>query len=168
MLESKIIEKPDLHVVGLEAPFIHAMSPDANNAAVIGPLWDRFIGCAGEVRGRIGHDMVGIIYGRPPAERGHRDELQYIAGVPVHSVQPLPAGMVAHTVPAGTFAVFIHRGPIRNIAQTVGAIYQQWLPGSTWRHAQIADVEWYGERFCADGPESEMEYWLSVTPKTGG
>lgn len=165
MHEPQIVEKPALTVVGLEASFISALSPDATNSHVIGPLWDKFVHRAAEVPNRIGHDMLGVVYGRPPAERSHPHEMQYIAAVPVSSTAKIPQGMVAHTVTAGTFAVFTHRGPINSIAKTVDEIYRVWLPQSAWQHAQIADVELYDERFCGGGDDSEMEIWISVVPK---
>jgi AraC family transcriptional regulator len=163
MLQSQIAQKPELHVVGLEASFIHALSPDKTNFQVIGPLWDQFPRRAGEVLHRSGHAMVGVIYGRPEAQRAHPDELQYIAGVPVSTVAEIPKGMVSRSIPAGTFAVFTHRGPISAIGDTMHAIYRVWLPQSGYRHSEIADIEWYDDRFCAEGAESEMDYWVSVT-----
>jgi AraC family transcriptional regulator len=162
MREPQIVEKPALTVVGLEAPFISAMSPDATNLKVIGPLWERFVKRADQIPHRIGHDMVGVIFGRPTAERSHSHEMQYIAGVPVSSTAQIPEGMVAHTVPASTFAVFTHRGPITAIGNTVKQAYREWLPNSGFQHAGVADVEMYGELFCGGGEDSEMEYWISV------
>jgi predicted transcriptional regulator YdeE len=168
MHEPQIVEKPALTVVGLETPFIHALSPDTNNFKVIGPLWDRFVHRAGEVPHRIGDAMYGIIYGRPATERSHPDELQYIAGVPVSSAAEVPVGMVSHTVPAGTFAVFLHHGPITKIADTCREIYRIWLPRSAWVHAEIADVELYDQRFDCENEASEMEYWISVKRQKSG
>jgi AraC family transcriptional regulator len=73
--------------------------------------------------------------------------------------------MVERTIPIGTFAVFTHRGPIEAIRETVQEIYRVWLPQSAFRHAEIADVELYDDRFHCDRDDSEMEYWISVTPK---
>jgi AraC family transcriptional regulator len=165
MLQGQIVEKPALHVVGLEAAFIHALSPEATNFKVIGPLWDRFVHRAGEVPNRIGEEMFGVIYGRPEKERAHPDELQYIAAVRVSSENAIPPGMVERTVPAGTFAVFTHHGPIQMIGDTVREIYRDWLPQSAFRHAEIADIELYDHRFHCDRDDSEMEYWISVTSK---
>jgi AraC family transcriptional regulator len=165
MLTPQIVDKPALTVVGLETPFLHALSPQTTNMQVIGPLWDRFMHRAKEVSGRRGDAMYGIVYGRPEAERSHADELQYIAGVAVDSAATVPAGMVIYTVPAGKFAVFFHRGPITNIAETCREIYRVWLPQSPWQHAGTADVELYDERFDCESEASEMEYWVPVVPK---
>jgi AraC family transcriptional regulator len=165
MLEPHIVQKPALTVVGLEASFLHALSPQSTAAQVIGPLWDRFCHRAHEVPNRIGETMYGIIYGRPENERAHPHELQYIAAVAVDSTGDIPQGMVHWTVPAGTFAVFTHRGPIADIAKTVTKIYRVWLPQSNYDHAEMADVELYDHRFHCDRDDSEMEYWISVKPK---
>src|SRR5262245_54715775 len=146
MQQPQILDKPVLTIVGLETPFIHALSPDTNNY-IIGPLWDRFVHRAKDVPNRAGTAMYGIIYGRPESERSHPHELQYIAAVAVNSLGDVPAGMTSRTIPAGTFAVFLHRGPITKIADTCREIYRVWLPHSAWEHSDIADVELYDERF---------------------
>ena len=166
MQQPRIVEKPELKVIGYEAAFIHCLSPEATNFQVIGPLWDRLIGQAAHIPNRIGDAMFGVIYGRPETERTHPHELQYIAAVPVNSTAEIPEGMVSWTVPAGTYAVCTHRGPIRTIGETVSVIYRGWLPQSAYQHAETADVELYDDRFCYAGADSEMEIWIPVTPKT--
>lgn len=165
MLQPRIEHKPPLTVIGLRRSFRHALSPDATNMQVIGPLWGEFVAQADTIPNRIGHDMFGVIYGRPAEERSHPHELEYIAAVPVSSTAAVPPGMVAWTVPATTFAVFEHHGPIARIADTVRQIYRQWLPASAYEHSGIADVELYDERFCTEGQESVMEYWISIKPR---
>lgn len=165
MLQPQIVDKPPLSVAGLETTFIHALSPAASNVEVIGPLWERLIPRVNEIERRVGGEMYGVIYARPAAERAHCDELVYVAGVAVSDAGKLPDGMTSRTVPSGRFAVFVHRGPIQGIRETVSEIYRVWLPQSGYEHAGIADVELYDHRFCLDSPDSEMEYWVSVRPK---
>jgi len=166
MIEPQICHKEPLTVVGLEASFISGLSPDATNAEVIGPLWDRLVHSCHHVPNRVDSTaMFGVIFGRPEEERSHRDELQYIAGVPVRSTSDVPDGMVVRTVAEGLFAVFTHRGPINNIIDTVGDIYRTWLPQSDYQHSNIADVELYDHRFDCGSNDSEMEYLISIEPK---
>ena len=165
MIEATIVEKPALAFVGLEASFNHGLSKDSTAAQVIGPLWGQF-GCrAEEVPKRVGHGMYGVIYGRPESERKHPDELQYIAGVQVSAPDNLPPGMVTRTIPASTYAVFVHRGPIHGIAETLRQVYREWLPQSGYKHANFADIELYDSRFDCESPSSEMEYWISIIPE---
>lgn len=165
MIQPQIIEKPEMTFGGCHASFIHALSPDTTNFKVIPPLWEEFFRRVEDVPGRIGNDMFGVIWGRPESERKHPHELEYLAGVAVKPGSSVPEGMVSRTIPAGTFTVFIHRGPIKNIGTTVHEIYRVWLPQSEYEHSGVADVEVYGSRFCPDGEDSEMEYWISVMTK---
>ena len=168
LLQPRIVEQPSFTVIGIEASFIHALSPDATNFQVIPQLWSRLNQAAHQVSHRIGTTMYGVIDARPESERKHPHELQYLAAIPVSMVGEIPTGMVARTISAGLFAVFTHRGPIQSIGDTVHQIYRVWLPQSDYVHSEIADVEVYGERFCGDRPDSEMEYWISVAPKNAG
>ena len=162
MIDPHVVEKPAFTIVGCEATFISALSPDANNLEVIGGLWESFVHRAKEVPHRADQAMYGLIYSRNESQRSHPDEFQYIAGVQVDQVGELPAGMVARTIPASKYVVVIHRGPIARIGETMSLLYQTWLPDSPYRHSGLADIEKYDERFHPDAEESEMEYWISV------
>jgi AraC family transcriptional regulator len=165
MLVPQVVEKPELLVVGLEVPFVSALSPEATNLPVIGRLWDQFLHRVGQVPNRLGGEMYGIVFERPGADRRHPHEMQYLAGVRVSSTAEVPTGMARHTLPAGTFAVFTHRGPIEAIGRTLAEIYREWLPQSPFRHAGTADVEMYDRRFRTGRDDSKMEYWVPVVPK---
>ena len=39
------------------------------------------------------------------------------------------------------------------------------LPQSGYDQADVPDVELYDHRFQCEGDDSEMEYWIGVTPK---
>ena len=164
MLTPDIVTKTACIIAGCEGAFIHALSPDANNLSVIGGLWDRLGPRYEEIPNRFGKTSVGLIYGKCETERSHADELQYIAGVFVSSDEGFPEGLSSHQIPEQLFAVFLHCGPIQGIGETVAEIYRDWLPQSGYQHAGIADIEIYDERFCADGEDSVLEYWISIQP----
>lgn len=166
MLAPQLLQKPALTFVGMETPFISGLSKDTNASKVIPPLWDeQFIRRVNEIPNRVGTAAYGVMYVKPKAHRSHPEELQYIAAVTVSSADRLPEGMVSRIVPATTFAVFLHRGPIRTIVDTCYQIYRVWLPQSAYEHSGIADIEVYDHRFDANSETSEMEYWISVKPK---
>src|SRR5262245_20241332 len=137
MQEPLIEGKSPLTVIGQECSFIHSQSPEANNLRVIGALWDQFLKLAESVPHRADQAMYGVIYEPPASERGHPHELQYIAGVAVSSMAEVPAGMVARTIPAAKYAVFLHHGPINRIGETVRKIYREWLHASSYRHTGL-------------------------------
>ncbi len=164
MIEPQIVPMESFYVVGMEARFIGALSPEANNFDVIPPLWDRFINRMGQVEGRSDEATYGLVITRPERERSHPDELLYVAGVAVHGVASLPEGMVCHKVPASTFAVFTHRGPISKLTETVRMAVDVWLPSSGYRWNGL-EVERYDHRFSFESPqESEMETWMGIVP----
>lgn len=168
MLQPQIVEKPAATYAGLEASFISGLSPDTTNFKVIGPLWQKLFERVHEIPHRIGKEMYGIMSNTPESERTHPHEMQYLAGITVSSTDEIPSGTNWRTLPATTFAVFTHKGPIDRICDTVAKIYRQWLPQSDYEHSDIADIELYDHRFCHDSANSEMEYWISVRKKSGG
>lgn len=166
MLEPQLLQKPALTFVGMETPFISGLSKDTNASRLIPPLWDeKLIPRMNEIPNRVGAAAYGVMYVKPKAQRSHPEELQYIAAVTVSSADKLPEGMVSRIVPATTYAVVLHRGPIRTIVDTCYQIYRVWLPQSAYEHSGIADIEVYDHRFKGNADDSELEYWISVKPK---
>lgn len=167
MNEPEIIQRDAFALVGVEAPFIGALSPDASNFQVIPALWDKFINRVGEIEGRSDEAAYGLVITRPEQERSHPDELLYVAGTVVSEVSSVPEGMVRHEVPAATYAVFTHRGPIANLPETIRFAMEVWLPNSGYRW-NLIEVERYDHRFSIESPqESEMETWLGIVLADG-
>ncbi len=161
-MEPMIVEKPALQIVGLETSFIHALSSDYNATEVITPLWHDILQRRDEIHNPIDDAMYALLYARPENERSHPDKRQYIAGRLVDSVKNIPNGMTTYQIPPTRFAIFDHRGPISQIAETCKKIYCQWLPSSPYEHAGVADIEHYDHRFDGETKDSVMGYWVSI------
>lgn len=90
----------------------------------------------------------------------------YVAGVPVSRVERLPAGVVAETLPALTWAVFGHRVrslPLHEeLAPTYRWIFGTWLPSSDWEYPVAADFERYPPGFDPGEARGTIEIWLPV------
>ena len=167
MIEPEIVQKEAFTIVGMEASFIGALSPDANNFELVPALWHRFINRLDEVESRTDEACYGLIITRPERERSHPDELLYVAGAAVRGVASIAEGMVSHTVPASTFAVITHRGPIADLPETILCAMEEWLPGSGYRW-NLLEVERYDHRFSIESPQdSEMETWMGIVPEGG-
>lgn len=79
----------------------------------------------------------------------------YIA---VASERPVPEGMDAYTVPAGTWAVFPCVGPVPAAMQALQRrIISEWLPGSGYEYATAPDIEVY-----SPGDQSAENYYSEV------
>ena len=167
MIKPEIVQKEAFTVVGMETHFISALSPDTNSFQVIPTLWDRIVDRIEEIRDRSDEACYGLIITRPERERSHPDELLYVAGTVVHQASSLPEGMVSHSVPASTFAVITHRGPIANLPETIRYAMEEWLPNSGYRW-NLLEVERYDHRFSIESPqESEMETWMGIVLAAG-
>jgi AraC family transcriptional regulator len=164
-MKPTLIDLPELTLIGFEAAFISALSPDANNFEVIPPLWRKLHTHAGAISLRSDSTAYGACLWRSPEQRTRYDELSYLAGFPVLSEAPVPAGMTRWTVPASTYAKFTHRGHIARLAETINAAHTAWLPRSDYTLASGPELEHYDERFGDGGEGSELAFLLPVRPR---
>lgn len=163
-MEPVIKEHGPIDLVGIGSNFISIFSADADNNVVIPGLWDELMRRSGEVPNRI--DAAGAWGLCAPiadeARRRHEDEFYYLAGLEVSSLDQVPEGMTARRVPAATYAVFTHTGPLDRLGETMRYIYGTWLPTAGYEQAEGPDLELYDKRFDPTSPTSEMEIWLPV------
>lgn len=161
-MKPKIKKLPALTLLGLEARFLGPMSEDANNHKVIPPLFGRFFARKPELPAALDGYTYGIT--RPLAEtiRTREDELVYLAGQSVPPRTPAPKDMVIWRLPARTYAIFRHRGPVVRIDETLGYIYGTWLQTSDYKLAGDFSVERYDESFCDGGEKSEFDILVPV------
>lgn len=154
------IERRDaFHVVGLRE---HFTPPHVEG---IPKLWDRAVGRFDEIPNRAGTECYGVCVCPPetgpeagPAPR----PFDYIACVRVASLERVPEGLAGTTVPAGTYAVFTHRGPIGGIVATVRKVWGEWIPAAGLRPTGAPEFELYDERFRGEEPDSQVEIWIPV------
>lgn len=69
----------------------------------------------------------------------------YLAAVEIESSEAAPPTLVIQTLPAGSYARFIHRGSNAAIPLTQDYIYYTWLPKSDMRLAYPIEIEHFGE-----------------------
>jgi AraC family transcriptional regulator len=113
----------------------------------------------------VGTECYGVsICAADPAGVSTR-AFDYIACVQVASPDRAPEGMRGFTVPAGTFAVFVHRGPISKFADTLHKIWGEWIPAAGLRPTGAPDFERYDDRFRGGAEDSEFEVWVPIQPK---
>jgi AraC family transcriptional regulator len=74
--------------------------------------------------------------------------------------------MLRFDLPAGTYAVFVHKGGPSKAAQTFQYILTEWLPGSEYVLDQRPHFEVLGEKYKHNDPEAEEEIWLPVMAKS--
>ena len=154
-------DKEGLILVGFQGRIVTGLSPASNAPEVVPRLWEALFGRLDELTQRKGDALYGWVRSDPEDET--KEVLRYVAAARVSADASVPEGMTRVEVPAGTFAVFTFRGPMRGFLPYLRRIYGEWLPASGLTLAPGADVECYDERFRADRDDSEMEYWVPVT-----
>ena len=150
--------QPSRLVVGIERPFISALSPKRNNHIVIPQLWQDF----SERIESIPHRANDLLFGAISCDEGEDGRCRYLACVEVTSADEIPMGMISRELAGGRFAVFTHKGPMQRFDRTVGYVYGSWLPRSGQQLRDASEIEIYGEKFDPVSSESEMEYALPI------
>ncbi len=160
----EIVILPARTFAGLQARFISAASPDANNMQVIPRLWEAFFARAHEIRST----EPGVFYGLCDCGAAigetiaHPDEVFYLAAAPIAPDTPVPGRMTTWESPAGTYARFIHRGRVERIGETIGTIYGTWLREGTYVSEPGPDLERYTRDFDPQSDASTMEIFVPV------
>lgn len=154
---------PEFKVLGVGDKFISILSPEKNNHIVIPKLWDKFMARQNEVTNRAKPMDLGICMPVDKNEtKSHPDECYYMACTEVTSIENVPEGMVAKTIPAGDYAVFTHKGLLSNLSHTMNYIYGSWLSKSGKKLREAPDLEIYDKRFKPDSADSEFDIYIPI------
>ena len=165
-LTPDIITLPAATYVGLQAPFIMVISPDANNLAVIPQLWGDLMARRSELPPIDVNNWATFGLAQSPEQarltRTHPDEAVYLASFSVPPDFKVPQGMVAWSVPENTYARFTHRGFLNRVGETYSAIYGKWLGSDGRQRGSGPDIERYDKRFNPHLDQSEFEILIPV------
>ena len=83
----------------------------------------------------------------------------------VEDFDRVPEGMDTFTLPAGLYAIFIHKGPASKGRETFQHIFGTWLPDSDYTIDNRPHFERLGEKYKHEHPDSEEEIWIPVKRK---
>ena len=119
--------------------------------------WERFVSQIGKVPGRIGQVSYGVCWKVSP-ERG----FEYLSGVEVKDATKLPAEFTTVRLPAGEYAVFMHRAHVSAIGNTIDKIWKDWMPQAGLNIATSPCFERYAEEFNPQTGMGGMEIWIPL------
>lgn len=88
--------------------------------------------------------------------------LDYMAGIEVTSKAVLPPDLVLLEIASARYAVFLHKGTVADVPNTMQAIFADWFPQSNEIRAENPFFERYDERFNPETGEGEVELWIPV------
>lgn len=134
-----------------------------------GELWRAFMGRRAEVQGAIGTELYSMQAYGPSyfSQFNPTTEFEKWAAVEVANFDSIPDGMEAITLPAGLYAVFLHRGGPSTGPQTFSYIFGTWLPNSPYTLDNRLHFEVLGDKYKNNHPDSEEEIWVPIKPKNG-
>jgi len=153
-----VYDQAAMRLVGMQTLFYGTDSQKNNLARKLPPLWASFLARMAEVP----HAVKGTCYGVVSPVHACSDQLQYLAGIEVSQLAPLPHGMVELQVPAARYARFCHQGPAAGIDNTVNYIYSSWMLSSGSEHSTGPDLEIYDARYSATSDASVMHYAIPI------
>lgn len=139
----------------------------ANNA--IYKLWEDFMPDAQRIENRTDEDF----YELSPCDADFNEEeftmdtlFKKVAGVRVNESFVVPEGMAKYTIDQGKYAIFVHKGYIKDIQITYDYIHKTWLPNSNYNADDRISFEKYGPAYLGhENPESELEIYLPIIEK---
>lgn len=128
------------------------------------------------LRNRIPHRANDLIYlvNIFPGELSQQNisfttRFEKLGAVPVKQKDLLPDELTYYTLPGGTYAVFIHRGPASAFFDTFNFIFGKWIPESEWEYDTTRHrFERIPQGYRPDDPNSEEEIWIPVKAKMPG
>lgn len=149
----RVVQKPSINLVGIECR--------TSNAAEDGPqdiprLWEQFYSedIIHKIPNKASHEVIALYC---DYEGDYTQPYTLVIGCPVTSLDSIPEGMVAKTIPAGSYAVF------RAVGEYPSSLIETW--GNIWdtelKRTYTGDYEFYGEKFSSGSPQ-EVEVFIAI------
>lgn len=102
MTNFTVVEKPPILLVGIQCKTSNAPEQGPHD---IPRLWGKFYGedIVNQIPNKISHEVIALYC---DYEGDYTQPYSVVIGCPVLSLEHIPEGMVAKTIPEGTYAVF--------------------------------------------------------------
>ena len=146
-MEFEIVEKEALHFVGIA---VRVEEPE-NASLWIGALWDRFYRewITTKIPNKKGELEYGVYF---DYEKDSKHPYTFLAGCEVSSLDDVPKGMVAHSVPKDSYAHFEIIGTFPD------KLIQTWqeLEKYDLKRSFKTDFECYGPKFQTPPPQVDL------------
>jgi AraC family transcriptional regulator len=138
-LQPKVVFRPSMQVVGL--PY-----RGTNRSGEIPSMWSVFQRLVEQVPNRREPEVtLGVCL--PIFHLTAESEIDWLWAVELEAESgSLPDGMITRNVPAGHYAVFVHRADVDRLEETYQYIHGVWLPHSGFVPANTPDFERYDAR----------------------
>lgn len=125
--------------------------------------WQHFVSYLGRIPGQVGRTTYGVCL----SPTGGVPGIDYLSGVEVLRSSDLPDEFSVVSVPAQPYAVFVHRGHVSQLRDSLNTIWQKRLPESG-HHLSAASSDWpafferYTEKFDPRTATGDVELWIPI------
>lgn len=131
-------------------------------------VWQQLIPRLKEVKNAVSADLFSLqVYNGETFEKfTPNTEFRKYALVEVKNYDFVPKGFAKFEIPAGEYAVFIHKGISADFYKTSQYIFGEWLPKSDYKLAEKPHFEVLGDNYKGHtNPENEEEVWIPIQKK---
>lgn len=151
----KIVQKSVMLVIGIDCRTSNA--PEAG-AKDIPKLWEKFYreDIVIQIPNKISDEIIALYC---DYEGDYTQPYSLVVGCPVSSIDAIPKGMVAKTIPASSYAVFHVEGEFpASLIETWGNIWKD----SNLERTYSGDFELYEDKFISESSK-ELEVYIAVS-----
>lgn len=160
VMEYKIVDMDELKLVGM-------VTKTTMRDNKIPALWQKFnpsvntISCGTQDGASYGVCLYNPNFGTTSFSED--SEYEYLAAISVKEFKNVPECMITRVIPAHKYAVFTHKGDLKNLQMTYDYIYGTWVDKSGYTIDHKDDFELYDSRFNPmDWANSEMDIYIPI------
>lgn len=154
MKNHQVIQKPSIQVIGIECR--------TSNTLEAGPYdipkhWEKFYkdDIMNRIPNKTSNEIIALYC---DYEGDYTQPYSLVIGCQVSSIDDIPEGMVAKTIPSGSYAIFRAIGKHPNaLIETWGHIWQQ----TNLKRTYTGDYEVYGDKFISASPK-EVGVYIAI------
>ncbi|XEC96750.1 GyrI-like domain-containing protein [Paenibacillus tarimensis] len=150
-MESKIIQKPEMTLVGLAA---NVTLKEIQEEKTTYKLGSTFMGRRSEIMECSNSKEVFGVSTDPEKYDPDMNAFEFFVGVKVPSLHQIPEGMVVRKIPANTYVQFTFKGTADKAGSIHNYLYSTWLKQSEYELCDRYNIEVYDDE-RNQGPESE-------------
>ena len=128
-------------------------------------LWKSFMPERKMIKNKVGSDFISMqVYDKSLDFKDFNPQTEFTkcAMVETSNFNDIPKEMETRILEGGLYAVFVHKGTVKDFPRTAHYIFNEWLPNSKYELDQRPHFELLGEKYIPNDKNSEEEVWIPI------